>query len=326
MSCQTCLPIDCIYDLDDADLYSLQGDPFLWVANCPAGYSCNPDPAGGTVSLKCCEEIISRQFPANVTTAQYESILASLVSDCAARQAFCGELPPPTTPGGNTTILYWNRPQQCMTRCGDGNPFFYTVPAGRFLASSQQDADLAALRAACRLAFTRRMCLSALPDTWCEGTAFNKTITASNAPYPDNFWSVPLGMLPPGITVDTGYGGNIVAISGTPTTPGLYTFTVKIVNHLGDFMSKVYNICIIGMTPTPPGSDSSHLPDAPVNVAYSNTLTAPGCATPPLSYQLKPGDTLPTGLVLDEQTGVMSGTPTVAGTYTFTIILQTEAT
>lgn len=327
MSCQSCIPISCIYDLDDVDLYSLQGDPFLWVTNCPPGYSCNPDPRGGTISLKCCGEVISKSYPANATNAQYQSILASVISDCAARQAFCGEIPPPIDKtGGNTTIFYWNRPQQCMVRCGDNSPFFYTVPAGRFLADSQRNADNAAFLAACRLARSHIMCLSDLVNVWCEGSAFDKNITASNANYPNNFWQVALGSLPPGLTFAGGFGGNIMPLTGTPTTPGDYSFTIQITNPLGDTMAKTYSMCIVGQTATPAGSDAVHLPNALPNVPYTVTLSAPTCAIPPLSWQLKLGDSLPAGLALNETTGVISGTPTVGGTYTFTIILQTEAT
>jgi len=51
-----------------------------------------------------------------------------------------------------------------------------------------------------------------------------------------------------------------------------------------------------------------------VGVAYSQTFAANG--TPPITYSIASGS-LPTGLTLGA--GVISGTPSVAGTYSFTL-------
>src|SRR5262249_29419101 len=59
----------------------------------------------------------------------------------------------------------------------------------------------------------------------------------------------------------------------------------------------------------------SSLPSGTVGLAYSQTLTASGGTG---SYTFSATGTLPPGLVL-ATTGVLAGTPTMAGTYTFTI-------
>ncbi|HNQ78693.1 MAG TPA: putative Ig domain-containing protein [Acidobacteriota bacterium] len=59
------------------------------------------------------------------------------------------------------------------------------------------------------------------------------------------------------------------------------------------------------------------LPAATVGVAYSQTLTASG-GTAPYTFEVTSG-VLPAGLTLNPTTGVISGTPTTGGTYTFTI-------
>jgi len=58
------------------------------------------------------------------------------------------------------------------------------------------------------------------------------------------------------------------------------------------------------------------LPNAPLNTAYSQTITAAG-GTAPYTFSKSAG-TLPTGLSLSSG-GVLSGTPTAAGTYSFTV-------
>ena len=58
------------------------------------------------------------------------------------------------------------------------------------------------------------------------------------------------------------------------------------------------------------------LPDGKVGVAYSQTLSADG--TTPITWSVENGDR-PTGLSLNKDTGEISGTPTAAGTSTFTV-------
>jgi hypothetical protein len=57
--------------------------------------------------------------------------------------------------------------------------------------------------------------------------------------------------------------------------------------------------------------------DTRLDVAYSDTVIAQH-GTQPYTYAVTAGS-LPTGLTLDEDTGEISGTPTVIGTYNFTI-------
>jgi hypothetical protein len=59
------------------------------------------------------------------------------------------------------------------------------------------------------------------------------------------------------------------------------------------------------------------LPNGAVGTAYNQTVTASG-GTAPYVFSLSSG-TLPTGLILNGASGAITGTPTTAGTFTFTI-------
>jgi Putative Ig domain len=61
----------------------------------------------------------------------------------------------------------------------------------------------------------------------------------------------------------------------------------------------------------------STLPDGTVGTAYNQTITASG-GTAPYTFAVTSG-ALPDGLTLDSNTGVISGSPTVANTFNFTI-------
>ncbi|HNQ77669.1 MAG TPA: putative Ig domain-containing protein [Acidobacteriota bacterium] len=65
------------------------------------------------------------------------------------------------------------------------------------------------------------------------------------------------------------------------------------------------------------------LPDATVGLAYSQTIAASG-GTAPYTYEVTSG-VLPAGLTLNPATGVISGTPTSGGSYTFTITATDSA-
>lgn len=172
--------------------------------------------------------------------------------------------------------------------------------------------------------------LSDLPGEWCSGTAFNETIQAVDC-FPTvqgtDLWEVTSGALPDGLTFNGGsIIGRQVTITGTPTTPGSYTFEVTITTSGGDVGRKTYAICIVGQTCNPAGLDESHLPSAKNGDAYSVTLEAPACATGAPNWIISVGS-LPTGLSLNSVTGVIDGIPNdTTGDHTFTVELQTSIT
>jgi len=76
------------------------------------------------------------------------------------------------------------------------------------------------------------------------GTPYSSTITASGMP--SATYRVTSGVLPAGLTLDATTG----AITGTPTTPGSYTFTVTAANGTTPDVSAVYSI-VVNTPPVP---------------------------------------------------------------------------
>lgn len=58
------------------------------------------------------------------------------------------------------------------------------------------------------------------------------------------------------------------------------------------------------------------IPGGQAGVVYSQQFTCSGGTAP---YTFSSGGTLPPGLTLNSTTGLLSGTPTTAGSYTFTV-------
>jgi len=145
-----------------------------------------------------------------------------------------------------------------------------------------------------------------LPDG-ITGQPYSMTLQAigGKAPYT---WSVVQGSLPPGLTQDPATG----AISGTPTLAGSYAFTVQATDSASSSASRAFVIRIADpLVVTTPA-----LPAAVYGGAYNVNLAASG-GIPPLVWSLVSGS-LPSGVVLSSS-GLMSGTPTTVGTFSFTV-------
>ena len=84
----------------------------------------------------------------------------------------------------------------------------------------------------------------------------------------------------------------------------------------GNYCGKAEHYFTISESTAAPTITTDTLPGGKVGEAYSQTLSATG--TTPITWGIDSGN-LPAGLTLDEATGEISGTPTAAGTASFTV-------
>jgi hypothetical protein len=145
--------------------------------------------------------------------------------------------------------------------------------------------------------------------------ALNPRVTFLNKPYPgfqlsasgasgSSTWSLKSGALPPGMSV----ASNGV-VSGTPTAAGDFTFTVQVTDG-GRSDSETYTLTVVEELKI----TQTKAPLSEVGQPFVLQLKATG-GRPALVWSLADGTALPAGLTLDAATGLIGGTPTVAGSY-----------
>jgi len=140
------------------------------------------------------------------------------------------------------------------------------------------------------------------------GVAYSQMLNVT--PAGSYTFSLVAGSLPGGLTLNQGTG----LISGTPATTGTSTFTVKAQGANGCSATQTYTLVIAcpAITVNP-----ATLPSGTIGTAYSQTVAA-SPAGGNYTYAVSSG-TLPTGLNLNPSTGLLSGTPSANGSFTFTI-------
>ncbi len=146
--------------------------------------------------------------------------------------------------------------------------------------------------------------LGALPSAT-AGNAYNQTVSVT--PAGSYSFSVVQGNLPPGLILNPSTG----AISGTPILAGTHNFTIKAQTSGGCSGQQAYSLAI-----SCPSISLSSLATPQLNSPYNQTVTASPSGG---NYSFAVTGSLPAGLSLNAATGAISGTPTAAGAYNFSI-------
>ncbi|GAA1599799.1 hypothetical protein GCM10009693_09650 [Leucobacter chromiireducens subsp. chromiireducens] len=158
------------------------------------------------------------------------------------------------------------------------------------------------------IAFTRVSGLSLAPDALPDGLvgdAYSAEVDAFGTPAPTLALT---GDLPDGLSFDTASG----EITGTPTHAGTFEFTVTAANGVDRDQSRTYTVVIGAL----PHITTDSLPNSTVDDKYRHSVDTDGYPDPSLS--VSDGE-LPPGLSLDAASGVLSGTATKAGEYSFSL-------
>jgi len=117
------------------------------------------------------------------------------------------------------------------------------------------------------------------------------------------------GNLPPGVRLDTGNG----VVSGVPTNPGKYTTQIKVnVRGYKGSAEVFYNQTVVDLQ-LATGGDQTWAAGSSF-VLYSASLEAAGDIVKSdtahgvkVVYKMAPGSKLPAGLILDSETGLVTG-------------------
>jgi lysophospholipase L1-like esterase len=133
-------------------------------------------------------------------------------------------------------------------------------------------------------------------------------------------WAITSGALPAGLNLNAATG----QITGTPTAAGTSSFTVSAKDSSSPRQVATASESItVNPSSAPLAVTTVSMPEVAAGQNYSTQLTSTGGAAP-VRWSVSAG-ALPSGLSLDPAAGLLGGTPTAAGTYTFTVEV-TDAT
>lgn len=138
---------------------------------------------------------------------------------------------------------------------------------------------------------------------------YSQTIVASGGTGAKTF-AVTVGVPPTGLSLNTTTG----ELAGTPTITGAFNFTITATDTVGASAAQAYTVVINPPVAITTLALASWTQDRP---GYSQTIIATG-GTGAKTFAVTAGN-LPPGLPLNAATGGITGTPTAAGTFNFTV-------
>ena len=140
------------------------------------------------------------------------------------------------------------------------------------------------------------------------GVVYDVSVQFTGGISPFKF-TVASGQIPPGLVLDSSTG----ILSGTPSSAGLFSFSIGITDGYNVNATKEFTIEVIQQLTIP---KENELPRGVKGINYLVTLEASGGKSP-YTFSRSSGS-LPPGLLLS-LSGKLTGIPTSTGTYTFTI-------
>ncbi len=267
------------------------------------------------------------------------TVTATDADGCSGSQAYTVRIcpaivvSPASLPDAVINVPY---PTQTVTASGGTAPYTFTVSAGALPSGLNLDPNTGDITGTAdtlgtstftiratqadgcfgERAYTVHTCvaqaLAPPPGTLVGGTTgtpYNASIVASGGAGPYTY-AVTSGALPHNLSLNVNTG----AITGTPDTVGNATFTVTATDTAtGCTIAGGYTILICSTITVNPAT----LPGGTVGSSYSQTVSAVG-GTGPFTFAVTAG-ALPDGLLLNASTGDITGTPTVANLFNFTI-------
>lgn len=179
--------------------------------------------------------------------------------------------------------------------------FLFDVEATQYCGCASQRTFIVKIRD--QLAITT----AALPNGG-VGAPYTATLSMTGNGGLGMGWKIVSGTLPPGLTIGANGTPGDTTISGTPTTPGVYTFTAKVGDTDGFVpdrsTSKQFTINVV--TPLTVAASPNATPTGVVGKIYRATVAAVSGGLAPYTWSLASG-TLPPGIALDPATGALSG-------------------
>jgi uncharacterized protein (TIGR03437 family) len=116
---------------------------------------------------------------------------------------------------------------------------------------------------------------------------------------------------------NSGLLSGVISRSFAPATASL---TVKVVDQSGLSATQTFQLLVN----PPPSITTTTLPNGIVNTPYTATLQA-SSGTSPYTFSLASGSTLPAGLSLNASSGVISGAPAAAGSFSIQVQVTDSA-
>lgn len=173
--------------------------------------------------------------------------------------------------------------------------------------------------AVCAIAIAPQLSLECPAPAAQAGRPYSASLTPSGGSGAYTAGTTTPDSFPPGLSVERRTG----RVTGTPAAAGSFAFTAAVDDRGGLADAPRSRPCSLTVAAAPtPLTVQCASPSAIKGVGYNSAFVAAGGAGP---YRYSVGGALPPGLMLDTATGRISGSPSQAGSFSFTIQAQDSA-